>query len=48
MWHVVGSQEDCAALSKIDLVDVEDEVLSAGKHTGSYLVGKYFDLIKEF
>lgn len=30
MWHVVGSQEDCAALSKIDLVDVEDEVLSVG------------------
>lgn len=27
---------------------IADEVLSAGKHTGSYLVGKYFDLIKEF
>ena len=27
---------------------IADEVLSAGKHIGSYLVGKYFDLIKEF
>lgn len=27
---------------------IADEVLSAGKHTGSYLIGEYYNLIKEF
>ena len=27
--------------------EIADEVLSVGKHTGSYLVGEYFELLKE-
>lgn len=30
MWRVLGSKETCPALSKIDLVDVKDEIISIG------------------
>ena len=30
MWRVLGSKEACPALSKIDLTDVKDEIISVG------------------
>lgn len=30
MWKIIGSEESCSTLSRIDLADVKDEVISVG------------------